>query len=166
MLILTENNTPYDLNILPDGNTNLRYGVIDYTNTHDVDYQFIPLMFLETFNSSVADIQLGKFHVMVPIDWSIIIGDKHSGELEPICLKQINDRDFEAFSINPINGYMPSFLPITINNIFADVSCSVPRLRYGHILVVPLSNSENPECAFFVKDVHKLPDNLDIGQLV
>ncbi len=102
----------------------------------------------------------------MPIDWSILIGDKNSGEIEVLSLKQLNDREFETFAMNPISGYMPHFLDMEIMNVFPDIKWYVPKLRYGHILAVPIEDSESPLCVYIVKDVNKIPDNLDITQLV
>jgi hypothetical protein len=100
----------------------------------------------------------------VPLDWSIVIADKNMGTMEVIDLKHINDREFQAFCFNPINGYMPSFYDIDIENIFPNVTWSVPKLKNGHLLAVPLSGSE-PLCAFFLKDVNKIPESLDITKI-
>ena len=61
---------------------------------------------------------------------------------------------------------MPDFFNIEIVNVFADVKWYFPRLKNGHILALPLTNGDNPMCVFFVKEVGKLPDTLDIRQLV
>jgi hypothetical protein len=166
MKILTAENLPFEMNNIPDEIGDIRYCVIDYTDHQNVDYIFIPLLFLESFNSPAVDLRLGRHRIQMPIDWSIVIGDKNSGDLEILSLKQLNDREFEAFSINPISGYMPHFHDIEILNVFPDVKWYFPKLKYGHLLAVPLTEGEKPECAFFVKDVNKIPDHLDITQLV
>ena len=102
----------------------------------------------------------------MPLDWSIVVGDKHLGDLEIMRLIDLNDKDFDAFSINPIKGFMPDFFNIEIVNVFADVKWYFPRLKNGHILAMPLTSGDNPMCVFFVKEVGKLPDQLDIRQLV
>lgn len=155
------------MNNIPDEVDDIRYCVLDYTDHNNVDYIFIPLLFLESFNAPAVDLRIGPYRIQMPIDWNLIIGDKDSGDLELICLKQINDRPFQAFSINPISGYMPHFYDIEIMNVFPDVKWYFPKLKYGHLLAAPLGNNEpNPLCAFFVKDLNKLPEVLDITQLV
>ena len=67
--------------------------------------------------------------------------------------------------MNPITGYMPDFGEITHLNNFPDVTWNMPKLKYGHILAVPLEAKPNPACAFFVKDVHRLPESLDITKV-
>jgi hypothetical protein len=102
----------------------------------------------------------------MPLDWSIVICDKHLGNMEIIELKHLNDRDFEVFVLNPINGYMPQFLDVTIQNVFPDITWNIPKLKRGHILAVPLKEGHSSPCAFFVKDVNKLPDGLDISKVL
>jgi hypothetical protein len=42
----------------------------------------------------------------------------------------------------------------------------MPKLKNGHILVVPLETGDKPKCALFVKDINKLPDQLDVSTLI
>lgn len=166
MYILTPENKRFSMNNIPNEIDDIQYGVLDYSNQNDIDYYFIPLIFLDNFPRPAADIQLGPHRIQMPLDWSIVICDKHSGTVELIELKNINDREFDAWAFNPINGYMPSFLPITIMNIFPDVDWYVPKLKYGHILVVPLDDGPSPTCVYFVKDINRLPEALDITKLM
>lgn len=166
MRILTEFNNFYDLsNLPPKIDFDLRFCVLDYSNQAEVDFVFPPLYYMDEFSRPAADLRIGNFKTQIPLDWSIVISDKNMGNLEVIDLKHINDRDFQAFCYNPISGYMPSFLDLEIENIFPNVEWSVPKLKHGHILAVPLNNSEAPLCAFFVKDTNKIPESLDITKL-
>ena len=143
----------------------LRYCVLDYTNQADVDLYFIPMVFLEKFSRPAADLQIGPYRIMMPLDWSVVIADKNFGYMEIIELKHLNDREFDVFAFNPISGYMPEFHEVSIQNIFPDYSWSMPKLKFGHILAVPLSDGPAPPCAFFVKDTNKLPDTLEITKI-
>lgn len=168
MKILTIENQSFDMNIIPEeiGEfDDIRYCVLDYSDQDNVDYYFIPLYFLESFSSPVADLQIGKYRIQMPLDWSIIIGDKHQASLEIIQLMHLNDRDFTAFTFNPVNGYMPSFFDIQIIDVFPDVKWFTPKLKYGHILSVPLEIKESPLCVFMLKDINKVPEVLDISKI-
>jgi len=165
MRVLLPDNTSFSMEEVPNQVDDLRYCVLDYSNQADVDFYFIPLIFLDVFPRPAADLQIGKYRIQMPLDWSIIICDKHLGNMEIIELKHLNDRDFEVFALNPINGYMPQFLEITIQNVFPDVTWNIPKLKRGHILAVPLHDGPNPPCAFFVKETNKLPDGLDISKI-
>lgn len=166
MRILTENNTTFAMNSIPDEVEDMNYCVLDYSDQNNVDYMFIPFLYLESFNEPAVDLRIGKMQMQMPMSWSLIIGDKNSGDLELISLKQINDREFNAFAMNPLSGYMPQFPDIEIINVFPDVKWHFPKLKHGHILAVPLEMGEKPLCAYFVKDTNKLPDVLDITKVV
>ena len=154
------------MNEIPEQvDTDLRYCVLDYSNQADVDFMFPPLVFLDVFSRPSADLKIGKYRVQVPLDWSIVISDKNMGNLEIIDLKHINDRDFQAFCFNPICGYMPHFLDLEIDNIFPNVAWSVPKLKNGHLLAVPLNGGPEPLCAFFIRDTNKISDILDISKV-
>jgi hypothetical protein len=166
MNILTIDNKSFSMNDVPDNVEDIRYGVLDYSDPNNVDYLFIPLLFLESFNAPAVDLRIGNYRIQMPMDWSIVIGDKNSGDLEVIELKKLNDRPFQVFGLNPIAGYMPEFLDIEIVNIFPDVKWFFPKLKYGHLLAVPLSLQSKPVCAFFVKETNRVPETLDITQMV
>ncbi len=166
MKILTNENRVVNMTDIPDTiDYDLRFCVLDYSNQNDVDFMFPPLFYKDVFSRPAADLRIGKYRVQIPLDWSIVISDKNMGNMEVIDLKHINDRDFQAFCYNPINGYMPSFLDIEIDNIFPNVSWNVPKLKHGHLLAVPLHDGNEPLCAFFVRDTNKIPESLDITKL-
>lgn len=166
MRILKIDNHAFEMNEVPDEVDDLRYCVLDYSNQNDVDFFFIPLIFLDIFPRPAAVLRIGQYRIQMPLDWSIVIADKDFGFVEVLDLKHINDRDFTAFVFNPVNSYVPEFLDITIENVFPDVTWNMPRLKYGHILAVPLCDGEKPPCAFFVKDTNKIPESLDITKIL
>lgn len=165
MKILTVENQTYELDEIPDQVEDLRYGVLDYSNPKNVDYYFIPLVFLESFYSPAAVIQIGNNTVNVPLDWSMVICDPEVGDPEVVSLMSLNDRGFAAFCFNPITGYTPKYLDIQMTNIYTDVKWYAPKLKFGHLLVVPLTDGENPDCALFVKEANKIPEVLDINEI-
>lgn len=165
MRILTNNNVSYSINQVPDKVDDLRYCILDYSNQHEVDYYFYPLIFLESFYSPCIDIRIGPYNIQMPLDWSVIIGDKNLGELEVMPLVYLMDKDFEVFCFNPIAGYMPRFYKLEIINTWPDIKWYVPKLKQAHLLAVPLSDGDKPLCAFFARDTNKLPDNIDIKKM-
>jgi hypothetical protein len=50
-------------------------------------------------------------------------------------------------------------------NAWPDVKWYSPKMRTANILAVPLRDGSNPPCAFFVKELAKIPDVLDIKHL-
>jgi hypothetical protein len=165
MKILTVENTTYDLDDIPETVDDLRYGILDYGNPAHVDYYFIPLVFLESFYAPAAVLQIGKYKVNMPLDWSVVICDPQVGDPEVVSLMSMNDRGFHAFAFNPINGFTAEYLDISITNVYTDVKWYAPKLKFGHLLCVPLSDEPASPCVLFVKDANKLPEVLDIGEL-
>lgn len=163
MLILLTDNSPFNMATLPEEIDDLRFCVLDYSDPRDADFYWVPLLFLDQYPRPSCDLQIGSHRVQMPLDWSIIIADQDCCSMEIIELKDLRDRPFNAFVMNPITGFMPTFGEITQLNLFPDVTWHIPKLKYGHILAVPLEQTTNPPCAFFVKDVHRLPENLDIS---
>src|ERR1044072_4000548 len=166
MWLLQPDNTVYDMTAIPEMVENdLRYCVLDYSNTSDIDFFFQPIIFIDLFARPSADLRIGSYRIQMPLDWSVVICDKNFGYMEIIELKDLRDRPFEAAIFNPITGFMPDFGEITHLNNFPDVTWNMPKLKYGHILVVPFENKVTPACAFFVRDIHRLPDQLDITKI-
>jgi len=163
MKILTVENKTYELDEIPDQVEDLRYGILDYSDPKNVDYYFVPLVFLESFYSPAAVLQIGGKLINVPLDWSMVICDPEVGEPEVVSLMSLNDRGFSAFAFNPITGFVPKYLEIQMVNIFTDVKWYAPKLKYGHLLCVPLEEGENPDCVLFVKEANKIPEVLDIN---
>jgi len=60
---------------------------------------------------------------------------------------------------------MPEFTEVEIVNIYQDMKWYFPKLKYGHILCVPLEEGPKPKCAYFVKETNKIPDVLDTDDL-
>ena len=165
MKILTLDNLPYELDTVPEEIDDIRYSVLDYSTPEDVDYIFMPLVFLESFNAPAAAIRIGPHQLNIPLDWSLIISEPDVGDAEIMPLMTLNDLDFKAFCLNPLSDIMPEFLPITIENVFSETKWFFPKLKPGHILTIPLENKPKPRCAFFVKEINKVPDVLRIEQI-
>ena len=165
MKVLTLENEALELDTLPEEIDDIRYSVLDYSDPNDVDYIFVPLVFLESFNAPAATVRIGDYKINVPLDWSLIISEPDIGDAEVMSLMTLNDRDFKAFCLNPLTDVMPSFLPITIENIFTETKWFFPKLKPGHILTLPLSDSKKPKCAYFVKETNKVPEIIDISKI-
>lgn len=133
----------------------MRFAILDNSNPHQVDYHYIPLVFLESFNSPALVLKIGKYTIKMPVDWQILIGEKEHGDLETLPLTSINDRGFNAFVFNPLSSFRPDFYPIEIVDIYNDVTWYAPRLKNGQFLCVPLNDGPKPECVYFVKEISR-----------
>ena len=166
--ILTLDNTIFDLNELPEQlEEDIRFAVLDNSDPKDPDFFFIPLVFLESFNSPAIQLDIGGAEIMMPLDRCMMVGDKECGmDPEVLPLTSINERGFEAFVYNPINGYRVDYAPIQIVNIFQDFKWYFPKMKNGQLLSVPLNNDPSPLCAFFVKEISRQSEILNLSQLV
>ena len=166
--ILTLDNKAFDLNELPEEvSEDARFSVLDNSDPKNPDFFFQPLIFLESFNSPAILMKIGDHEVKMPLDWSILVGDSDvASDPEVLPLTSINERGFEAFVINPIKGYRTDFQPIEILNIYQDVRWYFPKMKNGQLLSIPLHEEECPPCAFFVKDISRQSEVVEIGNLL
>ena len=155
MRILTFENIRYELDALPDEIEDMRFSILDNSDPLNPDYHWVPLIFLESFNSPALVLRIGKDIIKMPIDWQILIGEPDCGNLECLPLTSINDRGFKAFQFNPLTGFRPSFLDIEILDVYHDVNWYSPKLKNGQLLCVPLGDEEKPPCIYFVKDISR-----------
>jgi hypothetical protein len=95
-----ENNEYYNLETLPEEIDDLRFAILDNSNPTNVDYHYIPLIFLESFNSPALVLTIGNKTLKMPIDWQILIGEPEIGDLETLPLTSVNDRGFKVFAVS------------------------------------------------------------------
>ncbi len=164
MNILQLTNEKYDLSTLPEEIDDLRFAILDNSNPQSVDYFYIPLIFLESFNSPALVLRLGDKTIKMPLDWQILIGEPDLGDLETVPLVSVNDRGFKAFQFNPISGFRPGFLDIEILDVYNDVTWYAPRLKNGQFLCVPIDDGPQPRCVYFVKEISKNCEVVDFNQ--
>jgi hypothetical protein len=164
MRILTLDNQPYNLENLPEEIDDLRFAILDNSNPQNVDYHYIPLIFLESFSAPALVLNIGNNRIKMPVDWQILIGEKEHGDLETLPLTSINDRGFSAFEFNPLSSFRPDFLPIEIIDIYHDVTWYAPRLKNGQFLSVPIDDGPKPRCVYFVKEISRNCEIVDYNQ--
>tara|TARA_B100000900_G_C20189523_1_gene557284 strand:- start:57 stop:563 length:507 start_codon:yes stop_codon:yes gene_type:complete len=166
--ILTLENKSFNLNALPEEvDDTMRFSVLDNSNPQDPDFYFVPLIFLESFNSPAVVLSVNGNEVTMPLDWCMAVGCSQSGsDLEVLPLTSLNERGFEAFLFNPLESYKPDFGSIEIVNFYNDVKWYFPKMKNGQLLSVPISDNENPPCAFFVKDISRQCEIVDFGKLL
>jgi hypothetical protein len=164
MNILLLDNIKYNLENLPDEVDDFRFAILDNSNPSNVDYHYIPLIFLESFSAPALVLQIGDCTIKMPVDWQILIGEKDHGDLETLPLTSVNDRGFSAFEFNPLSSFRPSFQPIEIIDVYHDVTWYAPRLKNGQFLCVPIEDGHKPRCVFFVKEVSRNCEIVDYNQ--
>jgi len=168
MKILTLENKPFSLTNLPDEiEDDVRFSVLDNSDPKEPDFFFVPLIFLESFNSPAIVMEINGNEIMMPIDWHIAVGDSYCGnDLEVLPLTSINDRGFEAFLFNPLSSFKTEYGSIKITNFYNDVKWYFPKMKNGQLLSVPITDEDNPMCAFFVKDISRQSETIDFSQLL
>ena len=165
MLILTEENKSYNLDCIPDEVEDIRYCVLDCSNSADMDFYWLPLIFLESFNAPAVVLDIGPYQLQMPLDWSILVCDDNYSDMEVMPLTQLNDRGFHAITFNPLEHMVPVSYEVNISNIYADVKWFFPKLKNGNVLTMPLAQGATPVCSLFVKEGNKVPDPLDMAIL-
>jgi hypothetical protein len=166
MRILTIQNQAYELDEIPDEVEELNFCVLDNSNPKEPDYFYIPLIFMESFNSPALVLKIGKHIIKMPVDWQLLIGEKDVGDLEVVPLTSINDRGFSAFAFNPKTSFKPDFYPVEIVDIYQDVKWYFPKLRPGQMLAVPLElGVDGPMCVYFVKDISRQSEVVDYNKV-
>lgn len=165
MNILSLTNTPFDLNEIPDQVDDLRFCILDNSNHKDPDYFFIPLIFLESFNSPALVLEIGQQRITMPVDWQILIGEPDQGDLEVVPLTAVNDRGFNAFVFNPLSSFRPEFHKIEVVDIYQDMRWYMPKLKPGQLLAVPLTNDSEPACVYFVRDISKQSEIINYSKI-
>ena len=168
MQILTLENKALDLNTLPDQiEEDIRFSVLDNSDSNNPDFFYIPLIFLESFSSPGVVLRIGETEIQMPIDWHIAVGCSESGnDLEILPLTSIGDRGFEAFLFNPMASFKPEFGEVKVINYYNDVKWYFPKMRNGQLLSVPITDGDSPLCAFFVKDISRQCEVVDYAQLL
>jgi len=162
MQILTLENKTFYLNDLPEEvDDSMRFSVMDNSDPSNTDYFFIPLIFLESFTSPAAVLQIGPYELTMPLDWCTIVGDPEGPEMEVLPLTSLNDRGFKTFCFNPLSSFRPNFLEIDIINVYQEVKWYFPKMKAGQLLTTPLHSGEKPTCAFFVKEVSRQSEIID-----
>ena len=164
MRILTLETTVFELDQLPEEIDDMNFGIFDNSDPGDPDYHFIPLVFLESFNSPALVLRIGEHRIKMPIDWQILIGEPDVGDLEMLPLTSINDRGFKAFEYNPLTSFSPTYHDIEIVDVYQDVSWYAPKLKNGQMLCVPLNDSDKPLCVYFVKDISRNCELVDYNK--
>ena len=168
MQILTLDNTTFSLNNLPEEvDENTRFAVLDNSNPNEPDFFFMPLIFLESFNAPAMVLRIGDDEIAMPIDWSIAVGDSTAAtDIEILPLTSLNDRGFEALCFNPLSSFRVEFKKIEIVNFYNDVKWYFPKMKNGQLLATPTHAGSKPNCVYFVKEVSKQNEIIQLDKIL
>jgi len=156
------------LTTLPDEfNDDLRFAVLDNSDPETPDFFYHPLMFLESFNAPAIVLNIDGWEIPMPIDWRIAVGDSESGcDVEILPLTSLNDRGFEALCFNPLSSFRLEFKPIEVVNFYNDVKWHVPKIKTGNLLAVPINKMPKSLCCFFIKEVTRQGELIDLSKIL
>lgn len=161
---LLDTNEAYNLDALPEEIDDVRFAILDNSDPNRPDYFYIPLIFLESFTSPALVLRIGEYHIKMPLDWQVLIGEDELGDLEALPLTSLNNRDFKVYQYNSLASFSPTFLPIEIIDVYNEVNWYAPKLKNGQYLSVPLCDGENPPCVYFIKDVSRNCEVVDYSK--
>jgi len=168
MQILTLDNETFSLNNLPEEvDENTRFAVLDNSNPNEPDFFFMPLIFLESFNAPAMVLRIGDDEIAMPLDWSIAVGDSTAAtDIEILPLTSLNDRGFEALCFNPLSSFRVEFKKIEIVNFYNDVKWYFPKMKNGQLLATPTNYSSKPNCAYFVKEISRQSEIIQLDKIL
>ena len=82
MQILTLEDKVFYLNDLPEEiDDDLRFSVLDNSDSSNPDYFFVPLIFLESFTGPAAALKIGNHEIVMPLDWCTIVCDPEGPDM-------------------------------------------------------------------------------------
>jgi hypothetical protein len=166
MQILTVENQGVAINSLQEEiDDDMRFSVLDNSDVTNPDFYFVPLVFLESFSSPTAVLQIGENKIHMPLDWSVAVGDDQAGDVEVLPITSLNSRDFKAFQFNPLSSYTAEWPNIDIVNVYSEVKWYFPKTKPGQLLCTPLTNKDNPSCVYFIKEISKQCEIIDYGKI-
>lgn len=160
MLVLTPENTAFQVDQVVDVIPKEMYCVLDLSNIDDSDYYFHKILHVVSFSSMGAELKIGDNRVVVPLNWQILLGEEDSGMMEVSTIENLlNIKDPKAFVYNPVKSMYPRFEPVQVVNLFTlTTRWQMPILQKKNLLVVPLRSGSNPPCAMFADENDKIGD--------
>ena len=166
MYILSNNNTAIPLVSLVDSDDEVSFSYLDNTEPNFPDFYFQNLVFIESYIATAVELKLGNYKIIMPVDWSIVVGDGQSDcDLEILPVTTLTTRGFEALTFNPISSFRTDFLPIEVTNMYPNVKWCFPKLTPGHALTVPIKAGYAPPCCYFMRDIPKQSEIIILDKL-
>lgn len=165
MYILSEKNTIIDTDVVEK---RFHFSVLSFKDYKNPDFYFENPSQLEHFESASICLEIGPYKLVMPLHWSILVTDYD--QVESLPLYEICGRDYQVFAMNPIDGYMPRYLPLKTGAIYRNTNWTSPPVSDKDMLVVPLGYeiqkdddqraAPGPICAIFS------PSKLEISKSI
>jgi hypothetical protein len=176
MLLLSVENSPLNTDTL---NEEVHYSILSFQDYKNPDFFMSKLEYIDEFNSASITLHFGEYddenneftkiyEIVMPLHWSILCTDYEY--VQSIPLYEASGRDFLAFCLNPLDGFIPQFLTVRTGTIFPNTSWTAPQIQDKDMLVVPLgdlvrkipnhSTKRGPVCAMFS------PSKFEVNKLI
>lgn len=167
MLILDENNKIKDTDKISES---CFYSILRFKDPKNPDFFMEELNHIEEFTSHTMKISIGDNVIFVPFHWSILCSDLEY--IQTIPLYEFNGRHFQAFSMNPLDSFVPDYPPVRMLEVFPNTTWSCPPIQDKDMLVVPIEGTEvsdlgverGPKCVILTP--HKLDINRSLADIV
>jgi len=149
MLILSVDNEIKNTDFLSE---EIHYGVLSFKDFKNPDFFFPKLTYLEEFTSTSITLTIGDHELVMPLGWSVLCTDLEN--IQSIPLYEMSGT-YSVFCLNPINGFMPEFLPMRLSTIFPSTTWTAPPAIDKNMIVVPLGRkptgreAKSPLCVMF-----------------
>jgi hypothetical protein len=112
-------------------------------------------------------LRIGDNEITMPIDWCIAVGDSSAAtDIEILPLTSLNDRGFEALCFNPLSSFRVEFKKIEIINFYSDVKWYFPKMKNGQLLATPIESIDKPNCAYFVKEISRQSEIIQLDKIL
>lgn len=160
MLVLTPENTTFEVDQVVDVVPNEMYCVLDLTDIDNSDYYFHNILHIVSFSSMGAELDIGGNKIIVPLNWQILLGDEDSGYMEISTIENLlNIKNPFAYVYNPIKSMYAKYEPVKVLSVFTlPTRWQIPMLPKKNMLVVPLKRGHNPPCVMFADENDKIQD--------
>jgi len=170
MNILTEDNTIVDSDQISEGDETY-FCVLDFAKPKSPDYFFKSITDMNSYNDASVLVRIGEFQITVPYSSTLLISFEDTCDL--ISIEGIVSGMFNAFCVNPINGYMPSHLPVRVIDFIPEGSWSAPVIKDTSLLAVPIGypktadgkTVDSPLCVMIGDNRSRVPKDIDLSLL-
>lgn len=171
MKFINESNQVLDTDMIGTDGSGIYYSVLDFSRPKSPDYLCKPLVFVETYTDTAAQLKIGPYEVILPFKWSIMICNLDT--VEYMTVEDLAGQDIDAFCFNPWGGYMPNRYPIKVELIYRTATWTCPLLDKDNLLVIPIGQERDTSgkpreyhtCIMAGEPNCRVPESVDMSSL-
>jgi len=148
MLLLSETNSIIDTDVLTK---TAHFGVLSFSDFKNPDFFFRQITSLYQYQASAQTLIIGNYTIVVPMHWSILCTDIEYVQFIPLV--EISGLENQVLAMNPINGFVPEFLPLRMGKPFPNATWTCPPVDERDTILIPLhtpvDDKRGPLCVIF-----------------